>query len=135
MSGSALAELQSAVQDALEGDAALAAMITGVFDHVPPAGQAFPFVVLAEKSEKAFDTFSRAGISGALVLDLRSRAVGDAELLSIYDRIKEVLDAQPLALTGFTVVSGRTSLTKTFVDPDGSTRRAEARFEVIAQQA
>lgn len=134
MSGTALLQVQTAVRDALQGDAGLSSLVTGIFDHVPPS-QPFPFVVLGEKSEKDFSTFSRGGASVSLLLEIRSRAEGDAELLSIYHRIKEVLHHQPLPLSGFSLVYGRTELLKTALDPDGVTRRGEARYEVLAQEA
>lgn len=133
MSGSALPQIQDAVRTALSTDSALAALVTGVFDQVP-AGQTFPYVVFGEKSEGAFGTFGRHGLKSTLRLDIRSQA-GDAELLAIYDRVKEVLEQQPLALSEYTVILSRTTLLKTVLDPDGTTRRAESQLEVIAQEA
>jgi len=119
---------------ALSTDSELGGLVTGVFDQVP-AGQAYPYVVLGEKSEGAFATFGRAGLRSTLRLDIRSQGTGDAELLAIYHRVKEVLDGQPPALPEYTVVLGRTTLLKTVLDPDGTTRRAESQYEVIAQEA
>lgn len=133
MSGSVLLQLQNAVRDALEGDAALSALVTGVFDHVP-ADQPFPYVVLGEKTEKDLPAFGRGGATATLAVEVRSRAAGDTELLTVYDRVKQVLDAGTLSLAGHEEVFRRTTLVKTGVDEDGVTRRAEARFEVAAQE-
>lgn len=133
MSGTVLLQVQNAVRDALTGDAALSALVTGVFDHVP-ADQPFPYVVLGEKTEKDLSAFGRSGAAATLVVEVRSRAAGDTELLTVYDRVKQVLDTGTLSLAGHEEVFRRTSLVKTAVDEDGVTRRAEARFEVTAQE-
>lgn len=134
MSGTALLQVQDAVTTRLSSDTTLMGMVTGIFDHVP-ANQAFPYVVLGEKTEGDFDTFTRGGASATLILEIRSQAQGTTELLTIYNRIKEVLHHQPLSLAGYSVVSGRITLVKTTLDPDGITRRGESRYEVIAQEA
>lgn len=134
MSGSALPEVQNAVKAALAADAALSGMVTGVFDKVP-AGQAYPYVLLGEKSETEFSTFARGGSRVLLGLDIRSQAPESTEMLAIYDRIREVLHNQPLDVAGYTVVLGTTTLLKTALDPDGVTHRGESRYEVIAQEA
>jgi hypothetical protein len=134
VSGSALLTLQGAVRSALEADTALMTLVSAVHEAVP-ASPVYPFVLLGEKSESSLDTFSGGGATGAILLDIRSRAADDQELLQIYDRVKAALHGRPLTLTGYTLVSGRATLVKTVLDADGLTRRAEARYEAVTQEA
>lgn len=131
---SALLSLQSAVKSALEADTALMAVATAVHEALP-ATPAYPFVLLGEKSETSLDTFDREGTRATLLLDLRSQAATDAELLQMYDRVKAVLHGETLTLAGYTLVSGRATLVKTVLEQDGLTRRAEARYEAAVQAA
>jgi len=134
VSGTALLQVQQSVRDRLTQDPALGALVTAIYDHAPPSsGATFPYLVLGEKSEKDFDTFGRGGSIVSLVIDIRSQAAEDDELLDVYNRIREVLHEQPFALTGREVVDAQTTMVRTLVDPDGVTRRGEARFQVTVQ--
>lgn len=134
MSGTALLQVQQSVRDRLAQDPTLGTLVTAIYDHAPPAsGASHPFLVLGEKSEKDFDTFGRSGATVSLVIEIRSQAAGDGELLDVYNRIREVLHEQPFTLTGREVVDAQTTMVRTLVDPDGVTRRGEARFQVIVQ--
>lgn len=133
MSGSALPQIQDAVRTALSTDSALAALVTGVFDQVPPS-QPYPYIALGEKSETEFSTFARGGSRATLALEVRSQAAESTELLNVYDRVREVLQGQPLAVAGYTVLFGTLVLLKTTLDPDGVTRLGQARFEVVVQE-
>lgn len=134
MSGSVLLQLQSAVRDVLQSDEALMMIATGIFDYVVPAGQPSPYLVLAEKTEKAFPTMGRAGLVTTLVVEVRSQAEGDLSLLMAYMRVKKLLEEQPLSMPGYAVLEQSVSLVKTALEADGLTRRAEVRLEVTAQQ-
>lgn len=107
--------------------------MTGVFDQVPPS-QPYPYIVLGEKTETEFSTFARGGSRASLALEVRSQAPESTELLNVYDRVREVLHDQPLAVAGYTVLLGTLTLLKTTLDTDGVTRRGESRFDVVVQE-
>lgn len=125
--------VQMGVYAALTQDATLMAMVTGIFDHVPD-NSPFPYVAVGDLTEGQFETFARDGKDLTVTLHVWSQYQGFRQAHLVFNRIVEVLDNQPLELTGFTLVSIRHENTQTFTDADGITRHLVGRFRVVVEE-
>jgi hypothetical protein len=112
----ASAELQKALYDRLAGDAALAALVQGVFDWAPD-NQPLPYVQLGEDIVTDWSTNTFAGSEHRLTLHVWSYATGRQEAKTIMTEINRVL-AQPLVLPGFQLVTWRMLSAQVLRDAD-----------------
>ena len=129
-------ELQQALFSKLDGDATLDALITGVFDSVPPA-QAFPYVTIGDGSAADFGTKTEQGQSHAILIHAwardRGRRTVKQILARVYTLLHEQILADPTSPTVFENVLTRWEFGDTFLDPDGLTYHGVARYRIITQ--
>jgi hypothetical protein len=128
-----LTPLQQAIFARLTGDAALMAVITGVFDGAPE-GTAYPYVVLGEVIETPDNAHGAFGADSVVTLHVWSKATGYKEGLEMAAHLRRVLDHQPLTVAGHRVVSVRHEQTLTLRDPDSDLRHIPVRFRVTTEQ-
>jgi len=131
--------LQQAIHAALSGDAALMALVTGVFDHVPP-GQPFPYLTMGAIGTAAWSGKTFAGGEHALALHAWSCGRGRAEARAILARaaaVLELLDGEGPALgaSGHVLVGLRFLGADVVLDEDGATYHGVARFRAVTQEA
>jgi hypothetical protein len=99
--------IQTAFYSTLNGDATLAAMVTGVFNDVPD-GQVYPFVQLGTATQRPWHTFGGPtvglGWNTTVTVHVWSRFQGDSEALAILNRVMTLLNYVALSVTGYTTV-------------------------------
>lgn len=122
-------EIQKAVFAALTADAALSALITGIFDEVPES-QPFPYVVVGEATSYTQDTFANRVRSNTLYIHIWSRYKGNEEVLNIQDNVDRILDRSNLVMNGWVTIMCFSEFAETVKDPDGITRHALVRYRI-----
>jgi Protein of unknown function (DUF3168) len=99
-----------AVAAALKADVALMAIVTGVWDYVPPAvRQNLPYVKVGTTQDHdatAYGGMQRSGIWMNFAVDSWSDYNGAYEMEQICDRIHAVLERQNLTVAGFELAGG-----------------------------
>ena len=124
--------LQKAIRARLTGDAALMAMIAGVFDHVPQDA-AYPYVTIGEDDTRPFAGKTFAGTRHDLTLRAWSRGQGRREAKAIIERLRVLLDGQGLTLDDHALIDLRLTATGTTVERDGLTYLGTARLRAVTQ--
>lgn len=128
-----LLEVQTAVYDALTGDATLTALVNGVFDHVPE-GTDYPYVELGEATATAENSHDRTGKDQVLTLHVWSDHHGYSEALNIAARIAVLLEHQALTLTNDHHVYTQFEFAQTLRDPDPAVRHVPVRFRIVTEE-
>ncbi|GGQ07778.1 hypothetical protein BKA00_007429 [Actinomadura coerulea] len=130
----ALTPVQAAVYAALTSDLLLTDMITGVFDDVPE-DVVRPYVAFGESTETPDNAHGQFGRETVLTLDIWSEYGGFAEANAIAFRLNELLDQQPLVITGCRHVYTAFEFAATFRDPDKpDLRHAFTRFRIVTSK-
>lgn len=125
-----LLALQTAIRAVLLGDGDLAALVSGVYDHVPE-GAEFPYVVLGRDITSSPDnTHATLGRRTIVPVHVWSTYAGSAEVVEILDRIQTLLDHQALTVPGQRVTSVLHETTQVLDDPDPDIRHGVADFAV-----
>ena len=125
-------ELQKSLYAALTADAALSAMITGVFDKVPE-GTAYPYVTLGNMTIRQNSTKTTHSLAIQATLSVFSRAAGRKEAAAIMDRIHTLLHQASLSVTGHTLILLRFAESSITLEADGMTYRGTLRFNAITE--
>jgi hypothetical protein len=123
-------ELQKAIYSALNGDAALSALVTGVYDDVPE-GTAYPYVVLGEDTGINFGSKTLDGLEYTLTIHAWSQYRGRKEVKEIMEAIYDALHDASLSVTDATLVNIRQEFETTLMDADGLTRHGVMRFRAV----
>jgi hypothetical protein len=121
--------VQKAIYDKLVADAPLAAMVTGIYDHVDQ-GTAYPYVVIGEDSENEWDTDTEQGAESSITVHSWSRERGRKETKEIQERIYELLHRVELTIEDAIFYSIFWEFSDSFVEPDGETRHGVIRFRL-----
>ena len=90
-------ELQQAIVAALKADAALVALVTGIY-YQPPHGAVKPYVSLGPEDWVSDDADCIQGYEGAVQIDVWSATVGKPEAKRIANAVQDVLHGAELAL-------------------------------------
>lgn len=126
-------EVQRTIYQTLSGDTTLGNDITGVFDHVPQ-NQAFAYVVVGDDTAIQWDTDDANGFEMTVTLHTWTRYEGREQCKRIMGRIYELLQAQPLAVSGYTTVYVFFEYSETLLDADGLTRHGVQRFRFVIHE-
>lgn len=130
----ALTPVQAAVYTKLTGDTLLMNMITGVYDDIPE-GVARPYVTVGESIETPDNDHGGFGRQTVMTLHVWSEYRGFAEVNSITYRLQELLDEQPLAVTGHRHIGTRFEFAQTLRDPaEPGLRHAPVRFRITTSK-
>ena len=129
--------LQKAVYARLNGDSALIAQVSGIYDDVP-GNPTFPYVQIGIATSGTFQTHSRPGDEVTIFVDIFSQYEGMKEALEIKDDVDRLLaDRTDLVVSGFYLVGiwklTANTLLETF---RGSkhTRHVALRYRAVLQQ-
>lgn len=125
--------VQKAVHAVLREDAALTAMVQGIYDHVPRK-TAYPYVVLGEARMQ--DVSSMTGFVGRVTMTVYvySRMKGKQEAQEILARMRSLLhDTAPELEEGFTCIDMRAGEERAAMQADGQS--TVARMDVMAMIA
>jgi len=132
--------LQLGIYTALKDDAALSALIVGVYDNPTQAGDPaddslFPFVTISDGTSQPWDTDTERGNECVAQIHVWSRASHSLEAKQIQDAIDDVLHRGTIAIAG-SVFIGSDYITQTVQrDPDGITRHGVQEFKIIYEEA
>lgn len=128
--------LQSAIYGKLTGDAALMALIKGVYADVqqpnlPENDAAFPYVTLGNDQLSRWDTKTNFGVSADCQVDIWSRQNNFLEAKAVGSAIYAALHYQDLTITGASTVQVLINSMTFTNDPDGHTKRGLILMNVI----
>lgn len=131
--------LQTAVFSALDSDAALGALVTGVYDSAPQANDSgsdtpFPYVTIGEAVHTDWSTDTESGDDVTFTVHSWSRYRGRKEIKQIQGAVYDVLHRANLSVTGYKFVSCDWLQSESFTDTDGLTRHGVQTFRVILDQ-
>ncbi|MBN8987420.1 MAG: DUF3168 domain-containing protein [Rhizobiales bacterium] len=124
-------ELQSAIIDVLK-DRTGTAVDDRVYDE-PPVNPIFPYITLGQCQVLPDKADCIDGVIAYPVVDIWSQQKGFVELKTITKAVLAMLDDQPLAIAGFTVVVFEIESVNYLRDPDGLTRHAALTFHALIQ--
>ncbi len=126
--------LQRAVHAALIGDADLTRLLGGghVYDHIP-RGSRYPYVTIAQTSERDWSTGDEDGHEHTLTFHVWSDAAGGKQVQAIAAAIRARLHDQTLALAGYRLVNLRHELSETRREADGELMRGLMRFRAVTE--
>lgn len=125
-----LKAVQQAVYTALQTDAALQSLVSGVHD-IPPDDAAFPYLVIHETEAEPWRFTGGPGIRAELTLACYSRYFGKEECYDILARISAILDDAALTASGLTLVMVRAVDVSIELERDGRTHRGRVVIEVL----
>lgn len=124
--------LQKAVYAHLEGDAALAALVTGIYDN-PPEKTVFPYVVLGNLRLSDWSAQAAPGMRVRMDIHAFSQEQGHKQAADITARLQELLHAQTLSVNGQALVNMRVTGSTLFTEPDGITQHGLLELEAVTQ--
>ena len=124
--------LQKAVYQALTADAALMAIVNGVYDFVP-ASAAYPYAVIGEMTGADRSTKTTGGMEFRFFVRVFSREGGRKQAASAMERIHAVLHHAALSVTGQTLVSLRCEGSEIRLEDDGATYQGILRFRAALE--
>ena len=132
----AAADLQKALFEALNGDAALVAALGGakVLDHAP-ANVAFPYITFGRTSVYDWSTSTESGTEQLFTLHVWSKAKGKAEALAVMEIVRRRLDAGALALDGRHLVNLTFEFAEARFDEDLSVYHGLLRYRAVMEDA
>lgn len=119
------AELQKLILDTLKAEAAVMALVNGVYDRVPdsPWGPASKngYITFGPHDVVEDDADCITGGEHTLQIDCWSRQVGLVHAKRITDAVKAALHDQGLSLSKNALVQMRVTMRRALPDPDGLT--------------
>lgn len=133
---SALWPVQRAIYAKLHGDEALMAVVSGVFDEVPEAGE-LPFVAFQELTETPSDTHDTRGFEVMVTINAWSGYKGNRQAAEILAHVDRILHRKPLIVDGWTVISiahVADGVRKAQSNKVPTIRQGQARFRVRVEQ-
>lgn len=125
-------ELQAAIVSAVEGDAVIMALISGIYDRVPdsPWGEALGYVSFGPE-----DTVTQSGCVDlhdvSVQLDVWSRRVGRVHCKQILHELRRIMDA--IATVENPIVGVGEPVEQVLRDPDGLTMHGVLRYEITME--
>ena len=122
--------LQQAIYETLTGDAALTALVSGIYDHVPQ-GTDTPFVTLGEANVREWSNAEKTGSEQQLSLRIFSRESGRKQAAIIMERIVTLLHNAAIAVTGCTLMQLQCTASSISLMNDGATYRGTLNFRAL----
>lgn len=125
--------LQQSVYETLNNDATLAALVVGVFDHVP-SGTDYPFITLGEGSARDWSNLEHQGTQHQVTLRVYSREAGRKQASTIIERIVALMHGG-FSVSGQSVRSIRFLSSTIQLQDDGLTYVGTVNFRVLLSAA
>lgn len=138
--------IYSALAASTDLDAALARQRTisgttltspAIYDNVPQGvygdDSAFPYIVIGDDTDNAFNTDGSQGSDATVDVHIWSRQMGRAETKGIQGLVFDALSRQDLNIADKNVVNIEQITALTYLDPDGKTRHGVQSFRVIVE--
>lgn len=133
----AFTPVQAAVFAKLMGSASLVSLLGGphVYDGDAPEGSPLPYVLVGESIETPDNAHGAFGRQTVTTLHVWSSYHGFAEANAVAYVLQELLDEQPLTVTGARHVSTRFEFGQTLKDPDApALRHVAVRFRITTSK-
>lgn len=127
--------LQQAMFAALSSDTGVQSVLGDpprLYDSVP-RDAAFPYAVIGDDAETAWNTATDDGSEHHAALDIWSRGGGHKENKTIADALRAVLDEAALTPAGHTLVGIRYEGAEFARQDDGETYRATLHFRAVLE--
>lgn len=134
-----IAPLQTAIYSALTGDAALMALVNGVYDQVPQddidasVAANYPYVVIHGQQLNNNDTDTEEGFDGTVTIHTWSQSYGNKESYEVMQAVYRALHRVNLSVVGYGLSTIHQEYSELMRDPDGITRHGVQRFRVILE--
>jgi Protein of unknown function (DUF3168) len=126
--------LRKAIHSTLAADAALTTMLgpARIFDDAPREATP-PYVTFGDLQSRDWSTTSDLGTEHFLVVNVWSTQRGSREALNIADRVRALIDDQPLTLDGNRLVNLRFVQLETRRENNARFTRASMRFRAVTE--
>ncbi len=124
-------DLQQAIFDKLDGDAALEAALGGagkVLDDVPD-NTPLPYVVIGESETRDWSTHDTDGFEGTFTIYVYAESRGNKKAKDIQKIIWGLIHNKDLGLVGRTQINLRCGLQTVIRESDGRTHKGIQRFD------
>jgi hypothetical protein len=131
---SAVIALRKAIHSALMGDATLTGMLGAakIYDDAPREAQP-PYVTFGDLQSRDWSTNLDHGFEHVVVINVWSTQRGAREALAIADRVRDLLDDQPLTLDDHRLINLRFAQMETRRDNNARISRASLRFRAVTE--
>ncbi|MDW9818173.1 DUF3168 domain-containing protein [Sinorhizobium meliloti] len=129
-------ELQDLYLNALKGNAAIMALVGGIYDRVPknPYGKKTAYISFGADDSTENDAECITGREITSQLDVWSIEPGKTECKTIVDLVRRALHRQPLALTENALVDIWVTLVRVLPDPDGLTTHGVVQVTAMVEE-
>ena len=119
-------DIQAAIFTALDGDATLSGLVTGVYDRKQQdadggSNSAFPYVTIGQIILGMDDTDTSLNFDAAIRIHTWSRTGSKKQCLDIQGAIYDVLHKGTLTVSGWDNYSTLRDVSRVFVEEDGAT--------------
>lgn len=124
-------EIQGFIVNHLKADAAVMALVNGVYDVPPtdPWGTKKAYITLGATDTMPDDADCITGLTHTVQIDVWSRSVGMPACKAICTAVKRSLHQTAADLTENALVEVSMTMERTFRDPDGMTNHGVLQFE------
>lgn len=126
--------LQQAIFETLSEDAALMALVTGIYDYIP-AGGMYPYLALGEMEGRDWSTKTEQGMEFRLMVRVFSREAGRKEAAQIMERVHALLHNADLTVSGHALILMRCESSAIRRENDGSTFQGILAFRALIEAA
>ena len=125
--------VQSVVYDTLSNDAALLALVSGVYDDVAQ-NQSFPYVSIGDSTHNEDDTDGTLGDVATTSIHSWSRGRGKKQTKEIQGAIYDALHRTKPIYAGYDIIAIDWEGSQSFIDADGKTRHGVTTFKILLQK-
>lgn len=109
--------------------------VTGVYDlRGVPQNATFDYIIIGDCIEQGENTLGRRGYMLTYTIRVWSRGRGTSYATAIISRINQLLDQQPLTLSGHTHVFTMLIRDSWRADPDGITVQGAVQYKIYTQE-
>lgn len=123
--------LQEALVTKLKADAGVVSLLVDrIYDALPSADPAFPYVTIGESLTAPFDTKTTTGHVTEFSFHIWTQYRGRKQDSQIAKAIYDALHRQELTVAGYTTVDVQHIQHLSFLDNDGLTRHGVCRFQI-----
>jgi len=133
MSGLVLLALQKALYARLDGDSALSAAVSGIFDRVPEDAD-YPYVVIGDAESRDWSASDAVGADSRVVLHVYSRHGGRSEALNLMERLHSLLHDVVLSISGLACVMCRFVSADVDIEADGARYHGRMQLRIISEE-
>lgn len=124
--------LQTAIYQALTGDAALMSLVTAVYDR-PPQGTGFAYITIGESAGSDWSSKTTGGMEHIIAVHVWSREGGRRQAAVIMERVHTLLHRADVAVSGQTLVMMRFVASEIVLENDGWTYHGVMQFRVLLE--